>query len=263
MSKHHETISISKSYHDTVEVYGRHFLKIVGVVLIPHVISYLLFTSLSASVISGFARLASASEFFTFSNINFDISLMLLLLIMVIQLLGLAALVYMVTHNERVTLLTAFEHALEFFWRYLVYGLALLVVSAIGLVIGYLIITIVSILFGFFSIELLNSAFIWMDTIVPFITTSLLSAFFVFAMFSIVDRNSTVNEAMRHSFHMVKGHYWPVCIRLAIVYVLVYLLGYVLQFIPGVGNLISALILVPFVVVYLHTLYRDLVSLNQ
>lgn len=258
MSSHHDTIAISKSYHDSVETYGRHFLKIAGVALIPHVISFLLFTSMQASVVSGFARIAEVADFFSFSNINLIVSLLILFTVLVIQVLGLAALVSMIVNHERISLLSAFEHALEYFWRVLGYLVALLLVSLVALVIGFLIVTALGIVFGLFSLELLNSSFIWLDTIIPSVVTTLLANFFLFGFFSVVERNHSVGEAMRASYLMVRPRYWAVLVRVLILYALVFALAYVLQFLPQVGNLITVVVVSPFVLVYLFVLYNDL-----
>ncbi len=259
-NKHHEVISISTSYHDTAEGFVQHFVKLIGVTIIPHLISFLLFTAVSAATISSFAGLALEKSFFDLGNLNFDVSLILVLLIFVIQLMGAIALVYMVVDRERSTIHGAFEHSLRYMARFLGLALALLLGSAVGLALGAVIMIIFGAVLGFFSIELLNSVFPWLNGIVLSGAATIISVFLIFAPLSLIDNDSKVIASLKHSIALVRGHFWPIAFRLALLYLLVFILSFVLQFIPAVGNTLTVVVVSPFAVLYLYTLYADLVQ---
>ncbi len=258
---HQQVIAISKSYHDSIEIYTKHFLKLMGVVLIPNLLTYFLIISLKASVVSSIAKLG-ALEFFSFTNINFIVSLLLILTIVIVQALGVIALTYMVVHRERVAVLTAFEHSLEFFWRFIGLAIVLMVITGIGLLLGFLLVILIGSPLASYSLTALEYTFDWL-MLIPVIISAIITTFFVFASYSIVDKNQSITKGLQHSFTLVRGHFIPVAIRVLLIYIITSLLFFGIQFIPHIGNIVSVILVAPFSVVYLYILYNDLVKFKS
>lgn len=258
---HQQVIAVSKSYHDTVEIYIKNFIKLAGITLIPNLLTYFLLISLKASVISAAARLVNLGDFFSLTNVNFVVSLLLLATIAIVQIIGLVALTYMSVHHERVSILSSFEHSLEFFWRFVGLGIVLMLIAGIGLLIGSLFIILIGSPIASTSVESFNSVFGWL-TFIPLTLSAILSTFFIFAGYSIVDKNHSITKGLQHSFHLVFGHFWPVVVRALLVYVVTTILLLAIQMIPQIGDTISVMLVAPFSVVYLFILYQDLTKIK-
>lgn len=258
LSSHHELISVSKSYHDTVEIYIRHFLKLIGVSLIPNLITYLLVISLKGSVISAFGRFVSdIGSFFQLTNINFIVTLLLLATMIIVQIIGIVALMYTAVHHERVSIMAAFEHSLEYFWRFVGIGIVLTCITIITFIVGYLIVLLLGIPIGRFSLDLLDASIGWL-TLIPVLLSAVVSTFFVFVGYIIVDKNEKIVTSLQYSMKLVRGHFWPIALRLLTYYAFSFIILFALQFIPIIGNVVAVMTVAPFSVVYLYILYHDL-----
>lgn len=256
-SAHHRVISVSASYHNAVEHYIRHFGKLIGVVLIPNILIIILGYIALQTGLTGIAATGSLDAFLQANTVSFWVFIGIMLLTGVVVNIGLIAIVYMVVHNERVSMLSSFEHSLAFFWRFLAQAILTSLAWGIGYILGAVIIMLIGILTGAFSIDLFNEFFVWLSAI-PLATGSLVSALFMFAPYSLVDKNQGVFEALRYSWKLVRGHFIPVVIRLFILYAAMSVVALALQFIPLFGALLWLLTAVPFTVVYVYVLYRDL-----
>jgi hypothetical protein len=195
------------------------------------------------------------------TQVSSTLTLLLIATIVVVQTLGVIALIYTVVEHETVAIVHAFEHALPYFFRFIVVSISVVVVSLFGLVVGFIPVLIAGIIAGAISLDLLNTTFDWLTLIAP-IFSAIFSTFFIFAPYILVSKNCSVRTALRESPRLVRDHFWETAIRLSLFYSVVTIVVLVLQYIPMVGPLISLVVITPFTVVYLYTLYQHLAQLK-
>lgn len=266
MSVHHEVVSISKSYHDTVEFYIRHFWKLLAVTLIPSLLTAALFLSLTISTFSALYQLPLADSFFNSgSGINGQwlITGGIFLTILVVDTLGLIALILSVVHEGREHILRSFENSLVYFWRFIGLGLLLFVVSVVGLFVGFALVAVLGIILGAFSLDLVDAVFFWTDTIIPSLVASAFTVFFIFAKFIILEENKSLGAALLESVRLVRGHFWPVAIRVMLAYAVSSTLALGIYLLPQVGSFLALAVVTPLPFIYLWVLYRDLKTLKS
>lgn len=256
-NKHQNTISISKLYHDTLETYIGHFLKFAGISVAPQIVTVVLGLALGVTVFSSSLHLETILALFSFGNRFALMSMVLLLLIAIVQVFGICALAVMVVHKERISFSRAIKESTVFIIRYIGFGIVFLLTGVVGSLIAFLPLLLLSTFLGAFSQELLNDWFDYLSYLLP-MGASVLTTYVTFAGFSIIDKNHSLGRALKHSVALVKGHFWPVAIRLLLGYAVVLTLGYVFQFIPFVSQLIIWMTVSPLTVIYTYVLYNDL-----
>ncbi|PIW36397.1 MAG: hypothetical protein COW24_05555 [Candidatus Kerfeldbacteria bacterium CG15_BIG_FIL_POST_REV_8_21_14_020_45_12] len=246
---------ISKSYHDTLEIYVGSFSKFFGVSFIPALISFLLGVAFIGNFF-GSALLNSQSH--DFSTEGIWIGGLVLITIFVVQILGICALYYMTMHHERITVMHAFEQSVAFFLRFVGYGLVFVIVTATGTLIGSVVIGMIAgLALGMTSWTLNSGLFGWLS-LIPAVLSAALTSFFIFTGFSIVEKNNSLKTALKASYDLVRSSYVTVVIRLTLIYTVAGILTFLLTRVPIIGSLLSLLIITPFSVIYLSVLYRDL-----
>jgi hypothetical protein len=234
----------------------RHFGKLSLIALIPNVLAYILAVILDVVIHIGTVDAGSIQNFLSFTNIYSIVSALLLVTIGVIMLLGFVTLVYSVVHHERVTFIRAFEEALDYVWAYIGQLIISAGVIALGFLGGSVILMILGIVLGRFSIDLLNEAFTWLS-LIPVLTGTMASVFVLFAQFSIVEKKHRPMEAIRYSIRLTKQHFLRTFVYVTALFFALFLVGFGLGTIPFLGWLLSLLTLTPFTIVYLYVLYAS------
>jgi hypothetical protein len=256
-NRHQQVISISQLYHDTLETYGKHILKFIGISLIPQLITVVLGIGLGVTVFSSALHLDTILALFSLGNRFSIMSLFLLILIAMVQIVGLCALAVMAVHRERISVLKAFQESLTYLWRYSIFGALFIGTWLLGALIAAIPLFILSTFLGAFSQDLLNNWFDYLSYLLP-LGGTILSTYFTFAGLSIIDKNHSAKDAVAHSLSLVRGHFWPIAIRLLLGYAVVLTLSYLLAFIPFVSQLMIWMTISPLTVIYTYVLYRDL-----
>lgn len=255
-------ISISKTYHDSVEVYVQFFWKLTGVALIPNIITAMCIAAMFGSVAYSANTLEKASDLLAFDNGYSWTALLLIICIILTQAIGVVALAYMAVHHEKCSIKTAFKHSWEYLGRFVALAFAVMGLVIFGLLFGYLILMFVGIIVGALSLDLISPVYQWLN-LIPQLISAGATTTIIFAAYSIVDLNNETRAAMKHSFSLVRNHFWGVALRVLLLYVVLQIVMYGLLFIPVIGNLIALLILTPFTVVYLYVLYKNLKSVHS
>lgn len=269
MSVHHDVISISKSYHDTVEFYIHNFWKLLAVTLIPSLLTAALFFSFTISTFSALYQLPLAGSLFSSFNGGDGINEQwlitggILLTILVVDTLGLIALILSVTREGREHILRSFENSLVYFWRFIGLGVLLFMVSVVGLFVGFALVAVIGIILGAFSLDLVDAVFFWTDTIIPSLVASAFTVFFIFAKFIMIEDNTSLGAALLQSVRLVRGHFWPVAIRVMLAYVVASTLALGIYLLPQVGSFLALAVVTPLPFIYLWVLYRDLKALKS
>ncbi len=251
--------SISKSYHDTFEIFVGSFGKFFGVIVVPALISTLLGVAFIGTFLGSVVLSVQNGEL---PQEGLWVGVMVILTILVVQILGICALYYMTIHHQKISVLKAFEDSIAYFFRFIGYGLLFLLVSAVGIGLGSLVLGLVAgLILGASSGSPEVASLSWLS-IIPTIGSAALTSLIIFTGFSIVDKNNSLAKGMRHSYRLVRAHYTPVVVRLALFYTVIGILTFLLTQLPVVGNLLSLLVLTPFTAIYLSVLYRDLAKQN-
>ncbi|MBI2410862.1 MAG: hypothetical protein HYV32_03155 [Candidatus Kerfeldbacteria bacterium] len=245
---HREVIAVSKSYHDTVALYGRSFFRFMGIAFIPTALTFVLINAFTLFALTTYASGRMA---------YFIATMLVIVTIILIQVWAFIALIYISLHHETSTVAESFHHALHFFWRFVKLGLAVSGIFFLSFLAGYIVVGIIGIILGHFSLSVLNSTFDWL-TLIPLGVSAVVSTYYLFAPFSIIDTHAGTIAALKHSRHLVRGHFWPTAIRVVLLYVVVGMFTYAFQYVPAVGSILSLLLVSPFSVIYLSVLYREL-----
>lgn len=261
LTSHHDMMPIAESYQKTMTIFVHHVVKIIGVALVPNIFTLLLLLALQRSFAALVIALAARDPFLPIVISPLVLMVFLLLVIIIVQVLGNIALTYIVVHHERSGIMAAYEHAITFFWRFVKLGLAIFFVTILGYLVGILMMLVVGIILGKFNIELVTDAFTWLS-ILPVALAALFGTFFVFAGYSIIDRNVSVVEGLTQSVAMVRGHFSPVVVRVGLLYAVVGVVILALRLVPLLGDLLTLIVLAPFSILYLATLYHNVSQLN-
>jgi len=120
-----------------------------------------------------------------------------------------------------------FNTSKKYFWKYLGLGIVL----AILLTILYLLLVIPGIIF---------------------------TVYWAFAAFILIKENVNIGESMKRSKALVRGKWWRVFGYLLLVYIIYFIVAFVVGFIPIFADLVSMLVLTPFVVIFLKNFYLEL-----
>lgn len=255
------TISIPQSYTQAFQIYKTHFVRLMSVALLTHVFTYILLFSLGVATLSSIFTISSVKELFSFTNPYMYITVLLLILMACIQLLGFIALTYMSVHYKETTVLGAFQHALEYMFRFILLALSIVGISIVGLIIGYIIVTMLSIVLWWFSPQALDSGFGWL-TIIPVITSAVASTLFIFSTFILVESKKTVRQALSESLSLTRTYFWHIVQRILLLYFLLTFINISFSLIPKVGNFLFLVLITPFSVVYLYSFYRHLKTIQ-
>lgn len=260
-SQHHDVIPITQSYQHAAEIFVHNIWKIVGAALVPNILTIILLLAFQRSFNALFVAFGARDSFAAMIFSPLLLMTLLFFTIIIVQLLGNIAVTYIVVHQERTGIVNAYEHAMEFFWRFVKLGVALFCITILGYLAGIFIMMIIGIVLGKFNIELVTDAFTWLS-LLPVIMGSIVSIFFIFAGYDILDRDVNVMKGLSRSFHLVRGHLFAVLVRAGLLYAAVAVLVLALRLLPFIGNMIALIFIAPFSVLYLSTLYNNLKTLK-
>lgn len=112
------------------------------------------------------------------------------------------------------------------------------------------------------------SSFIWVSILVSLVTFGgfilliipgfIFAVWFLFSTYILVTENVNGSAALSRSKELVQGYWWSIFGRIALLILVAGGIGFILAFVPFVGQLISNLLVVPFSVTFLYLLYEDL-----
>ncbi len=259
---HHDLQPISASFHRWWDIFSRHFLKWMAFSLLSFFSTYLITIFLAGTFIYDIKSSPSWSEIFNWSSPTAYLSLVGIILTILINLICTLAFQVGLTNMEKFTLKKAFRDSLKYFWSYVFLGILLSAITFIILMACYLVILLLTILFGLFDQAAVAQ---WFDLfqIIPLFISLIASAYFIFAPYLLLDRNYSASQAVTNSFKLVRGHFWPTALRLLIIYALALILTILLSFLSTVGYILTILLTYPAITIYTYVLYQDLRDLNK
>ncbi|MBU0731873.1 hypothetical protein KKC88_03280 [Patescibacteria group bacterium] len=262
ISTHHELISIPRNWHRTWKVYSEHFLKFLAVTIIPILVFNFIYWLAVGSTVISLEGLRNPFELFSISNGFVYFILILLFAATFIYILGAIALFVMAGNYDQYGIIKIFRQSVDYFWSFVLMSILIGIVELLGIIVGYLLVTALSAIIGLINQTAMYFIFDYL-LVIPFIITSVLSIFLVFAPFLLVLKGETAWQSVKKSFILVKGHFWAVVIRLLTVYIAVSVIFIALGFIPAVGVTLGALICLPFLIIYTMVLFNNIYTLKK
>lgn len=257
-------LSLKDSFITSYTLYKKMMWPLIAAVLIPSVITYILGIALKATSVASLARAETFTDLIAFTRLETYILLLFLVVMFIVQLMSIIAPIYLVLHHKKedTSVVTAFERSAHYFGRFITFGVAALALMIFSLILGYVLYTLAAIVIGWVSLELLESSRAALE-LIPLLMSTLVPLFFLFVGFSIVDHDHSAREAIRDSVRLVRGHFWALVLRLAVMYSIAAIIVYALQFLPRFGNFVALTIVAPFTIVYISILYRNLHELKS
>lgn len=134
--------------------------------------------------------------------------------------------------NQNFGIKNSLREAKKYIWKYFVVSLAMMLV-----------------IFGGF--------------ILFFIPGVIVGIMISFALYILIAENESGLESLVKSRNYVRGNWWAVFGRLALMMILMFVVNGILSIIPVVGQIFVALFVSPFIMVYMYTLYTNLKGIHD
>lgn len=257
MTKHHQIISVTDICYQSWKIFTQHFFKFIFVTAVPLIVSYIFLWSTMGSFVFSVKTLPDPSQIFSASSGFIYFSIIAAVIIAITQIWGTIALLVTTINIKNIKISEIFFQALNYFWSFIVLGILILVFTSIGMIAGYLLVTILGIILALFGQNVLNQAFVYLN-IIPAVTGIITAIFLIFAPYFFIEAKASPWIAMRKSYRLVKAYFLPIMIRLLILYAFITTLTFLLQLIPYVGQALAVFLYLPLLTIYLCTLYLDL-----
>lgn len=253
---HHNIISISELYQKTLELYVHHFFKIAGINIGTQILTVLLGLGIGVTLISS-AFNEALLEILSLNNLFSLTTLFLLLLMLLLQIFRITSTAIVIFEKEDLPLFTLFQKTGNMLLRAVWFAIIFLAVSMFGMLIAFIPLILLSTLFGAFSQDILNQGFDYLTALLP-IGSAIFSTYIIFTGYSMIEKKSTVFEGIKHSIFLVKGHFWPIAIRLLLGYGVALVVVYIISFIPWISAILTWIFYIPLMAIYVYVLYSDL-----
>ncbi|MFA6028070.1 MAG: hypothetical protein WC752_04040 [Patescibacteria group bacterium] len=257
MSQHHQVISVTEIWYSTWKIFSSHFIKFLFVAAIPLIISSLFMWSTVGSFVVSLKTLPDPREIFSASSGFVYFSIIAFIIIIISQIWGAIAILVAAVYHKDIKLGTIFYKSLEYFWSFILLVLLTAVVITLGMVLSYIVITLIGALMGLVNLSYLKDYFALLN-IVPALLSIFILFSLIFSPYFLIEAKVGAWQSMRKSYRLVKTYFFPIVIRLVIAYFIVYTLAFILKFIPYVGETLSVLLSVPLITIYTFVLYSDL-----
>lgn len=89
------------------------------------------------------------------------------------------------------------------------------------------------------------------------------AVWFSLSTYILVAENVKGSGALERSKELIEGYWWEVLGRFVVLGLIIFGLGFILGFIPIVGQIVIGILLPPFSIVYIYLLYEDLKELKE
>ena len=256
MNKHHQAISITDIWYNTWKIFSGHFLKFLFVTSLPIIISYLFLWSVEGSFVFSVKTLPDPSKIFSPTSGFIYFTIIAFIIILICEIWGTIALVLTTINHKHIKLSEIFYKSLEFFWPVIVLSVLSLLITTLGLIIGYFFVFLVSLIVGLLSLQFLNNYFGYID-LIPLLFSLLISMFLIFAPFFLIDEKIKPTLAIRKSYRIIKSFFWPFIIRIILIYAVITTVSFLLNFIPYAGQALAIFLSAPLLSIYLYNMYMD------
>lgn len=261
-TNHHDLISLTSLWHKWWDIFSTHFLFWVFISFIPWFLSYVTMVVMLGKFITALRTATSWQEILGWQASTLYFIIIGVLIIAILQIFGTLALLVGVVNYRELNTKSILAQTYKLFWKYLGLSLVMGLISLVVIVISYIIVSVLGMLIGLLNLEILVNWFNWLK-LIPLTLGLLLSAFLIFSPYSLIEKNNSIIKSIKHSFLLIRGHFWPVIIRLIIAYVVILTLVIIFNLIPLAGPVFAITLSSPALVIYVYLIYNDLASIKK
>ncbi|MFH0819071.1 MAG: hypothetical protein V1898_03710 [Patescibacteria group bacterium] len=261
MSKHYEMLSVTDTWYEAWKILIHHFIKFILVSAVPIFIIYAFGWAIFGSFVFSASFLDNPAELFNASSGFVYFLIIALLIIIIAEFWGTISLILLTIKQADIKISRLIYQSLEFFGTFIILALLTILIAGIVTLADYIIITVLTALLGLINAEWVNAIFPFLSYITT-LSYMLMSVFLLFAPYFIVDQSADAWSAIRKSFRLSKHYFWPILIRLAILYSVIYTVSFLLKFIPNYGDPIAIILSLPITTIYAYVLYNNLKQKN-
>lgn len=258
-SNHHDLTSISKTWHSWWEILSRAFPHWVTISFVPWFFTYFLLLIVRGRFILALTEAHTWLELFSLKSTTIYFLIIGGLLIFLLQTFGALVLVVGAVLNDQLHFKTAFKTALKFFWRYILLGIISISIYTVVIIASYMLVTLLAIPISALNALWLKNFFGWLE-LIPFFCILITNVYLVFAPYLLVDKNYSVFSVFKKSFQLVRGHFWPITLRLLMAYISIGFISLLLSLIPYVGFVLSISLAAASITIFIYVLYKDLIT---
>lgn len=260
---HASMMPLSQLLHDTAAFLSDYFLELLFATALPLIISYILVWTALGKFINDFNLTQSWEQLvqlFSLANPSSIFAIAVVLVVGVVNILGLIAGPLVAVHHKSITVRTIFPQTLPYFGPYLVLSIITGLASSIILLASHIVIAIIITAVGMYQSDWIAPVQNSLVTILPAVGLLGLALLLTFAPFVLIDQQRGAWHAFTASIELVLHHFWAVVIRLGLIGVSVYMMGFVLKFIPLLGYPLALLLGTIILTAYNYILYQHLVE---
>ncbi len=261
-TNHHDLISLSTLWHQWWDIFSNHFLFWVFISFIPWFLSYVAFVVILGKFVTALEIASSWQDIFGWQASTLYFIIIGILIIAIVQIFGTLALLVSTVNYREINNKSIIDKTDKFFWKYLGLSVIMGLISLIVIIIGYIIIALLGTLIGLLNLEILTNWFNWLE-LIPLALGLFTSACLIFSPYSLIEKNNSILQSIKHSFKLVKGHFLPVITRLIIAYTIILTLVIIFNLIPWIGPIAAITLASPALVIYIYLLYNDLASIKK
>jgi hypothetical protein len=252
-------LSITNTWQDAWQILIEHFFKFIFVSAVPLIIVYFFSLSTVGTFLVSIKTLSDPRQIFSLSSGFIYFAIVAIVIIAIVQIWSSIAVIVTVVNHRNIKIGEIFLKSLGFFWPFILMSILIGLIVTLGMLASYLLVTLLSIIVGLFNLGILNRYYIISDYL-PGILTAVLSVFLIFSPYFLVDAKINAWVAIRKSFRLVKGFFWPIAIRIIIAYAILSTITFILKFVPYIGYYLAILINIPILAIYTYVLYKDLIT---
>lgn len=248
---------ITKSWQDAWATFRGRFWTFVGLAVLPQLVTTGVIYLISTIVLGDIRASGLLAETLSPSNVILYVVIATAVLLFVLQIFAAVALLVAAKHHGHIGIMQSFDEARHYAVPFFLSSILNTLLSLVALVVGYVIVAILTAILVAANIPNTPAWFDWLS-LLPFALSLLVLAKFIFAGVAVVVEKRGALASIRRSAELMKGVYWPVVLRLLVVYVVLFIIIFATGYIPYLGGLLATTLAVPFGILYLFTLFEEL-----
>ncbi len=258
---HSQMLSFSDLIRATLTLLEKHFLELLFAIAVPMVISYIFFWTSLGLFVNDINTVTSYDDFiqlFKLGNRTFVFALVAIITVLFVDILAFIAAPLVLVKHKTITISTIFPSAIKYLGQYVWMIIIMGTIYLLLTILTYIAIFVAILVIGLFDISLVNTWAEALSNVMPTIIIALLTLFFMFSPYMLLNKDTNAWQAITGSIGLVKKHFWGLLIREAILLINLFVISFIIQFVPIVGYPLAALISSILVITYNYVLYNDI-----
>lgn len=249
--------SITASWHAAFTIFQKRFWTFVAIAIIPQILTFGAVYGISSLALNDIKASGTISALWSTTNPLMYATLAAIVLLGIFQLFAAVAVIVAAAKRGQVGVIQAFDEARHGVWSFFVANLLTGVLALLGIVVGYVLVSLVTALLVKLQAPHVDVWFSWLS-IIPYFASLLVIYLYIFSSISVVVEKKSALAAMRRSREIIKGQYWHIVLRLLLVNTFLFCIVFGAGFIPYAGGLLAAALAIPFGVIYTFVLFEEL-----